>query len=159
VDSLTKEEYFAPDISKFASRKDHVIVCGYSVLGKFVALHLDELDAPYVVIDNSPKHVQEAVDAGIEAYLGDMSKLSILDALHAQNSSAVIVTLDNIDKKRAVCEAVLKYTKDINLIVKVNSLEDKEALSDLGITTVVDSKVEVGRVLVERMITCQLKYK
>ena len=159
VDRFTKEEYFTPDVSKFATRKDHVIVCGYSVIGKFVALHLDELGAPYIVIDNSPKHVQEAVDAGIEAYLGDMSKLSMLDTLHAKSSAAVIVTLDNIDKKRAICEAIVKYTRNINLIVKVNSLKDKQLLDDLGITTIVDSKVEVSRVLVERMITCQLKYK
>ena len=159
VDKFTKNKYFTPDISKFAKRKDHVIVCGYSVIGKFVALHLDELDAPYIVVDNSPKHVQEAVDAGIEAYLGDVSKLSMLDTLHAKSSAAVIVTLDNIDKKRSICEAIVKYTRNINLIVKVNSLKDKQLLDDLGITTIVDSKVEVSRVLVERMITCQLKYK
>ncbi|NPA59105.1 MAG: potassium transporter [Epsilonproteobacteria bacterium] len=159
VNRFTKEEFFAPDVSTFATRKDHVIVCGYSVVGKFVALHLDELDAPYIVIDNSPKHVQEAVDAGIEAYLGDMSKLSMLDAVQAKSSAAVIVTLDNIDKKRAICEAIVKYTRNINLIVKVNSLKDKQSLDDLGITTIVDGKVEVARVLVERMISCQLNYR
>ena len=158
VDYLRHEEYLAPDTSKFATRQDHVIVCGYSVVGKFVAEHLDVLGAPYIVIDNSPKHVQEAITEGKEAYLGDMSKFSMLEALHAESAAAVIVTLDNIDKKRAICEAILKHTKNVNLIVKVTSLEDKESLSDLGITTIVDGKVEVGRVLVERMITCQLKY-
>jgi len=158
VDYLRNEKYMAPESSQFASRADHVIVCGYSVVGKFVSQHLDALDAPYVIIDNSPKHVQEAINDGKEAYLGDMSKLTILDAVHAQNSAAIIVTLDNLDKKRAICEAVIKQTKNVNLIVKVNSLEDKESLSDLGITTIVDGKLEVGRVLVERMITCQLKY-
>ncbi len=158
VDYFTHEEYLTPDISKFATRENHVIVCGYSVVGKFVAQHLDVLGAQYVIIDNSSKHVQEALDAGLEAYLGDMSKLSILETLHAEKSAAIIVTLDNIDKKRAICKSVLKYTKDINLIVKVNSLEDKQFLNDLNITTIVDGKVEVGRILVERMITCQLKY-
>ena len=158
VDYLRDKEYLAPEASEFATRKDHVIVCGYSVVGKFVAQELDALDAPYVIIDNSPKHVQEAINAGKEAYLGDMSKLSMLQAVHTQDSAAVIVTLDNFDKKRAICEAVLKQTQNINLIVKVNSLDDKESLKDLGITTIVDGKLEVGRVLVERMITCQLKF-
>jgi len=44
------------------------------------------------------------------------------------------------------------------VIVKVSSLEEKEMLSDLKITTIVDAKVEVARVLVERMITCQLRF-
>ncbi|EDZ63369.1 potassium channel [Sulfurimonas gotlandica GD1] len=159
VSSITHHEYLGLDTSAFVSRENHVILCGYSIVGKFAAKHLDAIDAPYVVIDNNPKHVQEALLEGKEAYLGDMSKLSMLEALHAESSAAVIVTLDNIDKKKAICEAVLKHTKDINLIVKVATLEDKEALSGLDITVVVDSKLEVGRILVERMMTCQLKYR
>ena len=96
---------------------------------------------------------------GKEAYLGDMSKQNILDAIHVESSAAVIVTLDNIDKKRLICEAILEQTKNINLVVKVVSLEEKEKLADLDITVIVDGKAEVARVLVERMITCQLKYK
>ena len=159
VSRFAHHQYLGLDTQDFVSRENHVIVCGYSIVGKFVAKYLEEIDAPYVIIDNSPKHVQEALSEGKEAYLGDMSKLSLLQALHAESSAAVIVTLDNITKKRAICEAVLNHTKDINLIVKVVSLEDKKNLQDLDITSVVDSKLEVGRVLVERMMTCQLKYK
>lgn len=156
---ITKYEYLGLNTSAFEARRDHVIICGYSVTGKFVAKHLDEIDAHYVIIDNNPKHVQEALREGKEAYLGDMSKLSLLEALHAESSAAVIVTLDNVEKKRAICEAVLKHTKDINLVVKVSTLEDKENLQDLPITSVVDDKVEVGRILVERMMTCQIGAK
>ncbi len=153
---ITKYEYLGLNTSAFEARRDHVIICGYSVTGKFVAKNLDNIDAHYVIIDNNPKHVQEAIKDGKEAYLGDMSKLSLLEALHAESSAAVIVTLDNIEKKRAICEAILKHTKDINLVVKVSTLEDKENLQDLPITSVVDDKVEVGRILVERMMTCQI---
>jgi CPA2 family monovalent cation:H+ antiporter-2 len=146
-------------MSTLSNIKDHVVVCGYSIVGKFVADHLDEIDAPFVIVDNSNKHVQEALKDGREAYLGDASKLSILNALHIENAAAVIVTLDNLEKKRLICEAILKYTKNVNLIVKVVSLEEKQKLADLNITTIVDGKVEVARVLVERMMTCQLKYK
>ncbi|OHD97628.1 MAG: potassium transporter [Sulfurimonas sp. RIFCSPHIGHO2_12_FULL_36_9] len=158
VSFVSHHQYLGLDNSAFTSRTNHVIVCGYSIVGKFVAKYLDEMDAPYVIIDNNPKHVQEALVAGKEAYLGDMSKLPLLEALHAESSAAVIVTLDNFDKKRAVCEAVLKHTKNINLIVKISTLEDKEGLADLNITSIVDSKLEVGRVLVEKMTTCKIGY-
>ena len=159
VEYFIKEKDMAVDMSALAQRSDHVVVCGYSVVGKFVTKHLEELDAPFVVVDNSNKHVKEALNDGIEAYLGDASKSSILSALHIEKAAAIIVTLDNIDKKRLICEAVLKYSKNANLIVKVVSLEEKEKLKDLQITTVVDGKLEVARVLVERMLSCQLKYR
>ncbi|MDD5157699.1 cation:proton antiporter [Sulfurimonas sp.] len=156
VNNISKRPYLGLNTSVFGSRQDHVILCGYSTVGKFVAKNLDVIGAPYVIIDNNPKHVQEALRKGKEAYLGDMSKLSLLEALNAKNSAAVIVTLDNIDKKRAVCEAILKHTKDINLVVKISTLDDKRNLRDLKITSVVDEKIELGRILVERMLTCQI---
>ncbi len=159
VEFLSKESSAVEELTPLANRKDHVIVCGYSVVGKFVTQHLDMLDAPYIVVDNSYKHVKEAIADGKEAYLGDMSRRNILDAIHVEDSAAVIVTLDNIDKKRLICEAILEQTKDINLVVKVVSLEEREKLADLDITVIVDGKAEIARVLVERMITCQLSYK
>ena len=159
VDKIIKEKDITTDMSTLSSRENHVIVCGYSVVGKFVSRHLEELDAPYIVVDNSNKHVREALKDEQEVYLGDASKLSILDALHVESAAAIIVTLDNMEKKRLICEAVLKRSNNANVIVKVASLEEKEKLSDLPITTIVDAKVEVARVLVERMISCQLHYK
>jgi len=159
VSRISHHEYLGLDTSAFITRENHVIVCGYSTVGKYVAKNLDKLGAKYVIIDNNPKHVQEALAEEKEAYLGNMSKLSLLEALHTESAAAVIVTLENINKKRAVCEAVLRHTKDVNLIVKITSLEDKDRLRDLDITAIVDSKLEIGRVLVERMITCKLKYE
>ncbi|MDQ7067307.1 MAG: NAD-binding protein [Sulfurimonas sp.] len=159
VQKLIKTKDIVTDMTPLASRKDHVIVCGYSVVGKFVTQHLEELDAPYIVVDNSNKHVKEALLEGIEAYLGDASKSQILNALNIDKAAAIIVTLDNLEKKRLICEAVLKHSKDANLIVKVLSLEEKEYFKDLGVTSVIDGKFEVARVLVERMISCQLHYR
>jgi len=159
VDFVSRESSKVEELAPLANRKDHVVVCGYSVVGKFVTKHLDELGVSYVVIDNSYKHVKEAIADGREAYLGDASRLSILSALHIESAASVIVTLDNIEKKRLICEAVLNHTENVNLVVKVISLEDKKKLADLAITTIVDSKVEIARVLVERMLTCQLNYK
>jgi len=158
VDKFIKDKEVATDMSSLATRENHVIVCGYSYVGKFVANHLDELDAPYVVVDNSNKHVREALSNNVEAYLGDASKASILEALHIEKAAAVIVTLDNMDKKRLICEAILQHSNNVNLIVKVTSKEEREKLKDLDINVVVDGKMEVARVLVERMLACQLKW-
>ena len=144
------------DMSTLSSKKDHVIVCGYGVVGKFVAQFLDELGASYVVVDNSPKHVNEAIGDNREVYLGDMSKRQILDAMHVKDCSSVIVTLDNPEKKRLICEAIAQNTKDINLIVKIISLEEREKLRDLPINVMIDGKEEVARILVERMVSCKL---
>lgn len=156
VEYLSGRKDDIADMSALSSKSDHVIVCGYGIVGKFVTKNLDELGASYIVVDNSPKHVNEAMQDGREVYLGDMSKRSILEALNIHECSSVIVTLDNAEKKRLICEAIAANTKDINLIVKIISLEERNALSDLPINVMIDGKEEVARILVERMASCNL---
>ena len=159
VEILSGKRDEVEDMSALSTRKNHVVICGYGVVGKFVTHFLDDLGANYVIIDNSHKHVKEALSDGHEAYLGDASKQSTLDAVHIETASSVVVTLDNAQKKKLVCEAISKHTGNANLVVKVVSLEEKEMLKDLNITVLVDGKVEVARVLVERMLRCQLDHK
>ena len=159
VEYLSGKQDEVENMSALSTRKNHVVICGYGVVGKYVTHYLDDLGAKYVVIDNSHKHVKEALLDGHEAYLGDASKQSTLDAIHIETASSVVVTIDNAEKKKLVCEAISKHTGNANLVVKVVSLEEKEMLKDLNITVIVDGKVEVARVLVERMLSCQLNYK
>lgn len=158
VDTFIKDDsYVLLDEKEFKTRAGHIIVCGYSDIGKSVAEHLDEMKLPYVIIDNNPKNVQLALKQNKEVYLGDMSELSMIQALHTESCASVIVTLDNIDKKKAVCETIREYTKDIHLIAKVVSQEEKNKLRGIDIDVIVDGKYEVGRILVDKMMVCQMR--
>ena len=152
-----KENMSVPEVLNLPGRKDHVIVCGYSSAGKAVTKHLEHYGMDYIVLDNNPKHVREALRDGAEAYLGDMSKRSILEALHVKDCAIVIITLDNVDKKLLICEALNEQNKVANVIVKVVSAEERAKFEALHVEMIVDSKVEVARVLVERVMSCQLK--
>ncbi|SFV64455.1 Glutathione-regulated potassium-efflux system protein KefB [hydrothermal vent metagenome] len=145
-----------PEVVELMERKNHIIICGYGAVGKFVAKDLDTHGMDYIIIDNSPKHVKEALNQKRESYLGDMSKRAILEALHVKDATAVIVTLDNADKKQLICEAILEQTREVNIIVKVISKEERVRLKKLKIPVIVNEKMEVAKVLVERAIHCQL---
>lgn len=154
--------YFFKDVSvteTFAmlpGRNHHIIVCGYGVVGKFVAKELRTSGVDYVVVDNSYKHVQEALRDGQEVYFGDMSKTAILDKLCTKDSVSVIITLDNLEKKRLICEAIIRYAPEVKLVVKVVSLEEKRALRGLPISITIDGKKEVASRLVSEAVTCKL---
>lgn len=154
--------YFFKDVSvteTFAmlpGRSHHIIVCGYGVVGKFVAKELRASGVDYVVVDNSYKHVQEALRDGQEVYFGDMSKTAILDKLCTKDSVSVIITLDNLEKKRLICEAIIRYAPEVKLVVKVVSLEEKRALRGLPISITIDGKKEVAARLVSEALTCEL---
>ena len=156
VSKLFPEDVHAYDLQKIQSHKEHIIVCGYSTIGRCVARELDEKGIEYIIVDNSLKQVRGGLEEGKEIYYGDMSKESILQALHAEDASAVIITLDNAEKKRLISEAIAQYDKPINLIVKVVSLEEKKMLEDLPIQAMIDGKEEVAKILVRHSIQCKV---
>jgi CPA2 family monovalent cation:H+ antiporter-2 len=156
VGIVCKTAVLPDDFSMLAHRKNHVIVIGYSSVGKLVTNELRKLGVSYVIVDNNYRHVKEGLALEEEIYYGDVSKTSVLQALHVEDAAAVIVTLDNLQKKRLVCEAVLRHNTQANLVVKVISLYEKEFLADLPITWLVDSNREVARILVDVTMQCRL---
>lgn len=155
--------YFFKDVSVTESfsmlpgRHHHIIVCGYGVVGKFVAKALRAEGVDYVVVDNSYKHVQEALRDAQEVYFGDMSKVPILDKLCTKDAISVIITLDNLEKKKLVCESILRYAPNVKLVVKVVSLEEKRELRGLPISITIDGKKEVAARLVSEALCCDLE--
>ena len=157
TDKLFKESQTLSKVKvEDKARKNHVVVCGYSVVGHFVVDKLHARGSSCVIVDYNIKHVQEGLAKGEEIYWADISKPAILDSLHVSDASAVVVTLDNIEKKRAICEAILAHAPKVNLVVKVSSLDGIKALQDLPISVIVDSKREVAKILVEKTLSCSL---
>jgi len=153
---LFRQEGLHDDLTPIAERKNHVIVCGYSTVGKFVTDKLKSRGIDYVIIDNSLKHVKEGLKKKEPIFLGDLSRSTIAEALHTENAAAVIVTLENPEKKRLICETVLTINPGANLVVKISTLEEKAMLDGLSIGHIVDGKREVAKVLVEQAMRCRV---
>ena len=51
--------------------------------------------------------------------------------------------------KILICDAILKYYPEANIILKYESMEEKHLLMDLNIKKFVHAHAEVGRLLVE----------
>ena len=151
-----KEETYTNDFKSLNERRNHIIVCGYGVVGKIVAKDLALMGIEHIIIDNSLKHIKEALSKGEKAYYGDISKPSMLSALHVENAAAVIVTIDNVEKKHLICESLQQFSAHVKVVVKVVSLEEKESLESLEIGTVIDSKKEIAHILANEAKLCRI---
>lgn len=154
-----KEPAYENRFHMMKQRRNHIVVCGYGTIGKLIVNRLANRGVSYVIVDNDLKHIKEANSRGQEAYYGDISKKMLLEALHVEDASAIIVAVENLEKKRSICEAISNYAKDVNIIVKVSSDSEKEYLSGCNISTFVDSKDEVANIIVQASLQCQLSFK
>jgi K+:H+ antiporter len=144
------------DLTALVGRKNHIIVCGYGKVGQKAAKQLQKDGIEHVVVDYNYSRVRKAQKAGEEIYYGDMSKSAILHALNIEAAASVIVTLDDPEKKRLICEALSPYGESVNIIVKVVSSEEKQMLRGMPISVMVNGKEEVAKILVEKTMRCDL---
>ena len=157
VIKIFKEEPFENDFNVLNQRSNHVILCGYGTSGRFIAEKLEKREIPYLVIDNNLTQLKWAISDSKEAYYGDLSKKRMLDALHVEDAATVIIAVDNLEKKKLICEAIAQNTKNVNLVVEVRSQSEKEYLSGYHISTFVNSKKEVANIIVDATLQCQRK--
>ncbi|WP_419766045.1 MAG: cation:proton antiporter [Arcobacter sp.] len=145
-------EYYESDKITPINQKNHTIVCGYSMLGRMIANNLEERKIPFVIISDDLRHVLLARKRGFNAYFGHLDKLPVLESLKADETSSIIITLDNINKISLICSAILSFYKDANLIVKVDSVEEKKSLRALNISKFVYANHEVADLLVKESL-------
>lgn len=145
-------EFYESDKITPIKAKNHVVICGFSILGRVIAKDLSEKNLPFVIISDDLRHVLLGRKLGYMAYFGHLDKLPVLESLRVDESSSVIITVSDTHRKRLICEAVLNFYKNANILLKIESLDEKALLKDLNIKKFVHAHFEVGRLLVEEAV-------
>ena len=152
LSSLIIKEFYEADKITPINKKDHIVICGYDTLGRLIANSLKKEGKEFVIISDNLKHVLLARKKGYMAYFGHLEKLPVIESLKIENASSIIITLSNISKKSLICDAILKYDEDANLIVKIDSINEKKQLSDLSIQNFIHAQQETAKLIVQKSL-------
>jgi CPA2 family monovalent cation:H+ antiporter-2 len=142
-------EFFEADKISPVQTSEHTIVCGFDILGRLVATQLTKNDVSFLIISDNLQHVLLARERGYTAYFGHIDKLPVLESLNVEHSKSIIVTVNALRNKQIICEAVLDYYPNANLVVKVNSLKEQKALSNYKINSLIHAQHEIALLLVK----------
>ncbi len=153
LSSYFEKEFYEADVITPIAQKDHIVVAGFSTLGRKVAADLKAKEIPFVIISDNLKHVLLARKVGYMAYFGHLNKLPVLESLMVEKAKAVIITMSSEHNKRLISEAVLNFSKDTKIIMKIDGVEERKHLNDLSEVDFVDASHEISLLLVERAIT------
>ena len=149
ISSIFIKEFYEADKITPITAKNHVIIVGFSTLGRIVAKKLTTEKISFVIISDNLKHVLLAKKLGYMAYFGHLDKKPVLESLKVQESSCVILTTNKELRKRLISDAVLNFYPEAHIIVKIDSVNEKKYLKDLHITDFVDTNHEVSTLLVD----------
>ena len=147
--SLFVKEFFEADKITPVTIDHHTVICGFDTLGRIVAKELQGKNKNFLIISDNLQHVLIARKRGYHAYFGHLDKQPVLESLKIELSSSIILTVNSIRNIKIICESVLKYHPQANLVVKINTLDEKEQLADLAIHSFVHAQHETAMLLVQ----------
>lgn len=152
LSSYFEKEFFEADVITPIGQKDHIVVAGFSTLGRKVASDLKAEGVAFVIISDNLKHVLLARKVGYMAYFGHLNKLPVLESLMVDEAKAVIITVSSEHNKRLISEAILNFSSHANIIMKIDSVEEKKHMRDLTEVEFVDASHEISMLLVDRAV-------
>ena len=150
LSSYFEKEFFEADVITPIGQRDHIIVAGFSMLGKIVAADLKARGVAFVIISDNLRHVLHARKLGYMAYFGHLNKLPVLESLMVDQAKAVILTVSSEHNKRLISEAIYNFSDHTHIIMKIDSAEERKHMRDLHEVEFVDASYEVSSMLVNR---------
>ena len=149
LSSYFEKEFYESDVITPIQKKNHIIIVGFTTLGKAVAKELHQKNIDFIIISDNLEHVLLARGMNMLAYFGHLNKHPVMESLKVEECSSVIITTQNEYKKNLISQALIEHYKDVKITIKVDT--DEERLHVQGKTNIafIDSNYELSSRLVE----------
>lgn len=139
--------------------KDHIIICGYGRVGKWIGKAFQSFSIPFVVVEYNQNIVQELSDGGIPVLYGDPTEPEVLEAVGIRDSKAVILAIPD----RVAQETLIAYVQTVAPATKIISRAHQDAdwqkLKDLRVDKVVQPEFEAAIAIVRSVLGSMGKTK
>lgn len=114
--------------------KNHIIVCGYGLVGERIVDTLLQYNVPVVVIETDSKKVEIVRERGIDVIEGDATLSRILKEAGVTTAKAISVVMDDDAKNLLTIITAKSLNSDIIIATRVNDELLKEKLVSAGAT-------------------------
>jgi len=111
--------------------KNHIIICGYGRVGKYIALALRRMRFKFLIIDLDSKAIGEAKHMNMNTIYGDATSEELLLQAGIEDARAIVIALDKEGEVVSVAEKVKAINPDLKMIIRSHhdtlegSLKDK----------------------------------
>lgn len=148
-----KKEFTAPTMN------DHIIICGYGRVGKWVGKALSEFGIPFVVVEYNQNVVNELKGSGISVLYGDPTEPEVLEAVGIRQAKAVILAIPDRVAQETLITYVQTVAPEVKIISRAHLDEDWDKLKNLRVDKVVQPEFEAAVEIVRSVLIGRGKNK
>jgi CPA2 family monovalent cation:H+ antiporter-2 len=130
----------------------HVILCGYGRSGQSLARLLEMENVPFIALDDDPRRVHAAAQAGEAVVFGNATRAEVLMAAGVHRARAVVVSFAHTPSALQVIDAAHRLKPDAPVIVRTVDDTDLDLLRHKGAAEVVPEVMEGALMLASQTL-------
>ncbi len=111
----------------------HVVIAGFGRVGQIVARVLQARRIPFTALDGSAEQVQFVSRFGGQAYYGDATRLSILEAAQVGKARAFVLAIGDEEKSLKTAELVRRHFPHVPIYARARNRDHVHRLMDVGV--------------------------
>jgi glutathione-regulated potassium-efflux system ancillary protein KefC len=115
----------------------HVIVVGYSYVGRVICMMLEQARMPYIAFELSLERLAEAKKWQHKVHYGDVTNPAMMGALAISHARAVIVTTRDYAAVKRITGTLRHFYPSVTVMAAVPYLFQRDELRNMGATQVV----------------------
>ncbi|MEJ2078637.1 MAG: cation:proton antiporter [Acidobacteriota bacterium] len=131
---------------------DHVIIGGFGVSGRNIALALEAHRIRYLVLELNPGVVKEWKEKGVPIHFGDCTDAQILEHAGICRARVVVLAISDAFALRRAVPLSRSLNPEIMILTRVKRLSEIDELYDLGANEVVPEEFEGSIELLTRIL-------
>lgn len=133
--------------------ENHIIICGYGRVGKWVGRALTEFNIPFIVIEYNQQIVSELKDGGISVLYGDPTEPEVLEAVGIRGAKAIVLAIPDRVAQETLITYVQTVAPPVKIISRAHLDSDWEKLKTLRVDKVVQPEFEAATEIIRTILS------
>lgn len=132
--------------------ENHIIICGYGRVGRWVCRAIESINIPYLVIELNQTTVKSLRVLGVPVIYGDPTEKEILEVAGIKKAKAIIIAIPERFTQEAVIAEVQTIAPEVKIISRVHTDEEWERLKTLKLHKIVQPEFEAAIAIIRSIL-------
>ena len=152
IPSIFSDHAMAQPVPEQFPIENHIVICGFGRVGKYVGRALEMAGVPFLVVDYNHQTVKLLRERGINVVYGDPADKDVLDFAQVDLARAVVIAIPDRHTQELIIGHAQTLNRRIKIICRSHHEEDQSRLKSLGVTTIIQPEFEAAVSIVERLL-------
>lgn len=132
-------------------RRDHVIIGGYGLTGRYLERVIRAFDLPYQVVDLNPVTAFEAEARGVPYLYGDLGQTKVQLRAGIREAKLLVIAINDAEAAVRIVQQAKLANPSLPVIARVHYLIEAEPLEDAGADVVIAEELETALMIMRHV--------